>query len=221
MSSRALAWAWIQEVKAGPKMVLVALADRADEDGYCFPGLNWIATKTGYSKDAVRRNIQRLAQLELLTVEMRKRSDGSNTSNEYQLSIPSDFAPLRPSKLQGGTSKLQGLHTPNYTFIEEEENKNKTPPTVAFVIPDWLDDETWEAYVEMRKKERHPLTDYAKNLIVRKLARFKMKGYNPQEILNTSIENGWRGVFEPRLEREQQRDGELSPKIQRMLRRGL
>lgn len=42
------------------KMVLVVLGDRADDDGLCFPGLDWIADRAGWSLRAVRNAIAEL-----------------------------------------------------------------------------------------------------------------------------------------------------------------
>lgn len=104
--------------------------------------------------------------------------------------------------------------------IREEEIKNKKPPhsAVAFELPQWLEKLTWDAFVEMRKKERHPLTDHAKRLIVKKLGDFMLNGHDPNESLNASITHGWRDVYEPKRE---QKKGELSSEAQRILKRGL
>lgn len=105
MSNRASAWAWVQDVKSGPKFVLVALADRADEEGECFPSVNWLCDKTGFSKSAVKENIARLFKLELLEITSRRRVDGSHTSNLYRLTIPAEFA----LKNRGSDSGLGGV----------------------------------------------------------------------------------------------------------------
>ena len=74
------------------------------------------------------------------------------------------------------------------------EKKEATAPARPECIPVAL----WLAFVEMRKKERHPLTVYAGELIRKKLADFQSRGFDPVAILETSIANGWRGVFEPK-----------------------
>jgi hypothetical protein len=66
-------------------------------------------------------------------------------------------------------------------------------------LPDWLPS-NWADFVEMRraKGKRAPLTDAAQAGILRKLAAFKALGYDVEEVLQTSIENGWSGVFPPK-----------------------
>lgn len=79
-----------------------------------------------------------------------------------------------------------------------KEDKNKTPPSAAFVLPVWIKKITWDGFEEMRKKERHPLTDKARQLIVVELEKLRELGHNPNESLERSIVNSWRGVFPPK-----------------------
>jgi hypothetical protein len=63
------------------------------------------------------------------------------------------------------------------------------------MIPAWISPESWDAFVEMRKKIKAPLTIYAGNLIIRELVKLKSSGEDPQACLDQSIRNGWRDVF--------------------------
>jgi len=78
-------WAWQQDLKPVPKLVLMALADAADDQGVCWPSVATIATKVGVSTRTVRRVMQGLINCKLLTAEPRYRSDGSCSSNRYRL----------------------------------------------------------------------------------------------------------------------------------------
>lgn len=75
-------------------------------------------------------------------------------------------------------------------------------------IPDWMPDEAWAGFVEMRKKLKKPLTLHAEKLIIAKLDSFREKGQDVARILNNSIENGWIGVFEDRERRQESRPGQ-------------
>jgi len=72
-----------------------------------------------------------------------------------------------------------------------KEGKEYIPP----IIPQGIDQETWSAFLEMRKKIKAPVTSKAVELIFKKLARLKEQGHDPNEVLNQSIENSYRGVF--------------------------
>ena len=80
-------WAWHQDLKPVPKLVLMALADAADDQGTCWPSVATIANKVGVSTRTVRRVMQALTSCELLTAEPRYRGDGSCSSNRYRLSL--------------------------------------------------------------------------------------------------------------------------------------
>jgi hypothetical protein len=62
-------------------------------------------------------------------------------------------------------------------------------------LPDWINKEVWDAYLEMRKKKKQVPTDYAIQLILKDLERFKVAGDDPNKVLEKSIVSGWPGVF--------------------------
>ena len=64
--------------------------------------------------------------------------------------------------------------------------------------PAWIDPESWEAFHDMRKRIKAPLTAYAEKLIVVELVKLKSQGHDPQACLDQSIRNSWRDVFPPR-----------------------
>lgn len=96
MSLHAYAWAWAAKApSAGAKLVLVALADYADETtGECFPSLKIVAQRTGLTRRGVQLGIGKLVDAKLVTVKARQRSNGSDTSNTYVLALkPVEYPP--------------------------------------------------------------------------------------------------------------------------------
>ncbi len=87
MSVRAQTWAWDQDVPMSTKGVLLALADHADNDGTCWPGVKSVAEKCRMSQSTVRYHLRILRKAKLITAEERKREDGSSTSNIYHLPV--------------------------------------------------------------------------------------------------------------------------------------
>ena len=63
------------------------------------------------------------------------------------------------------------------------------------VLPEWIENETWENYLEMRTKIKKPATEVAKPLLIKKLAKLKSEGEDPNEVLERSIMNSWQGLF--------------------------
>jgi hypothetical protein len=62
-------------------------------------------------------------------------------------------------------------------------------------LPDYIEQETWDAFEEMRRKIKAPLTDFARKRVLHKLTEFHLQGYVAEEILGEAIERCWRSVF--------------------------
>ena len=62
-------------------------------------------------------------------------------------------------------------------------------------IPDWIDRELWDGFLEVRKQQKAAPTKYALSLIIKDLEKFKAAGDDPNDILKRSITNSWKGVF--------------------------
>jgi hypothetical protein len=76
----------------------MALADEADDDGYCFPSQRRLAAKCSITDRTVRRVLLELTTQRYVRLEVRRRGDGSRTSNGCRLACgdPQD-------KMSGGT----------------------------------------------------------------------------------------------------------------------
>jgi hypothetical protein len=83
-------------------------------------------------------------------------------------------------------------------------------------LPEWIDREAWDGFVEMRKRQEKlsrgkiVWTARAEKLILRDLYAAKAAGHDANQLLDQSVREGWRGVFQgkdaPKSFRE--RDGE-------------
>lgn len=62
-------------------------------------------------------------------------------------------------------------------------------------LPDFINQNTWISFIEMRKKIKAMPTIKAQELIIEKLSRLKDEGQEPNKVLEQSIMNGWKGVF--------------------------
>src|SRR5579871_2692723 len=75
-------------------------------------------------------------------------------------------------------------------------NKTKKGRDVnKFVLPDWISKDLWDNFENYRKEIKAPLTTHAKIIAINRLAKFKEKGQNPEEIIEEAILNRWRGLF--------------------------
>lgn len=87
MSFQAMTWACEQDLRTAEKMVLLMLANRCNHDtGRCDPSHRNLAKDCGMSKSTLKRSIDRLEALGLLTVEGRSQ-DGVSLPNQYHLHL--------------------------------------------------------------------------------------------------------------------------------------
>lgn len=78
------------------KLVLIKLADNANDQGECWPSVAYIAEQCEISERSVQNHIQQLVKDGLVRIEIRKASSGLNQSNLYHLSLKSEGAAFAP-----------------------------------------------------------------------------------------------------------------------------
>jgi len=90
MSVKAISWAFTQQVKPSMKVLLLALADHADDEGYCFPSVPTLASKSTLSVRTVQRTIERLIDDGFVQRTNRFDESGRQTSSAYRLRMSID-----------------------------------------------------------------------------------------------------------------------------------
>ncbi len=86
MSVQALSWAIKQQVGDGiAKLILILLADHADESDECFSSLRLLGINSEQSKSTILRKIQYLADADMIEVNHRVDDAGRNSANSYRL----------------------------------------------------------------------------------------------------------------------------------------
>jgi hypothetical protein len=95
------------------------------------------------------------------------------------------------------TEVLRNCHPETETEAETytEADKKQTKKIDSVTLPDWMPLDAWDGFCKMRGKT---FTDHAKQLAIKTLDGFRNAGFNPREVLEQSIMNGWKGLFEPK-----------------------
>lgn len=62
-------------------------------------------------------------------------------------------------------------------------------------IPDWIPNEAWQGYLDMRKKIRKPMTERAVALAINTLEKLRQQGQDIGAVLDQSTLNSWQGLF--------------------------
>ena len=112
----------------------------------------------------------------------------SNTANNEKLAI-------LPIKVSNSAERLAKQLTKVSSSEVTQKIKNTITKDKKYIIPEWIDEKTWEAFLEMRKKKRAIPTERAKELLVRELEKLRAEGHDPTEVLNQSIMRNYTGVF--------------------------
>jgi hypothetical protein len=120
MSIQAMTWAWSVALPPTSKLVLMALADIADDRGICWPSHPTLAAKCSLTDRTVRRVLVSLQAHKLVVVEPRFNTTGSRTSNRYRLAVDT-----HQDKLSGGTRT---------TLIEGEGHQCPGPPDTGVLV---------------------------------------------------------------------------------------
>ena len=99
------------------------------------------------------------------------------------------FSEKNPSKSEKNPTKENK--------IKENKNKtNKTKTATAIAVAPELEP-AWQAFLEMRKKMRKPMTEYAMEITIKKLETLAPGDTVTQKkILEQSVERSWQSVYE-------------------------
>ena len=132
MSVRAMAWAWRQQLSGPEKLVLMAVADHADDDGICWPGNAHIARKCNLSQRSVQRHIKNLIDNGYMTARRRYRETGGQTSNLYVLNVEG------VTHSHGGGDRLTWGDDTSVAPITIIEPPYEKPTTTDIELPEWM-----------------------------------------------------------------------------------
>jgi len=77
----------IETLKGPARAVLFVLADRADENGNCYPGMAKIAKESGFSRSTVKTALRNLKAEGWISWRQQRNEDGELTSNFYTIDL--------------------------------------------------------------------------------------------------------------------------------------
>lgn len=193
MSIKLMSDAWSTPLPAMQKLVLLAIADCANDEGLAWPSVATIAKKSGCNERTVQRNLRALEEAGLLI-----REEVLGKGCRYWLKGRQKVTPGAKSPA-AQTPKTPGRKSPKPSrTIICFSNEKHTREDGWIEIPDWVPVESWNAYLKMRKRIGKWPTDDAVRLVIGKLDRWRSEGHDPGDILDSSTESNWTGVFQPK-----------------------
>lgn len=130
------------------------------------------------------------------------KSKGAKTDIEKganNVVMGADIAPLSDGRVQNSTG------TPLASSKAETTNTNKELKTgtarkravlADFDLPDWLPPELVQTWLDYRAEIGHPVARASAAALVKRLGALRAQGYPPDAVIEQTVANGWRGLFE-------------------------
>lgn len=131
-------WAWGVDLPPAMKLVLLKLADRANDDGECWPGMEVVAEACGVSVRSVMRYVKQMEEMGLLRVDRRIGEDGCRLTNVYWMNFewsPSDNLSHGPCD-NGSTNHVTTVSPDKELKLFIETTVETTDATTKVAAPD-------------------------------------------------------------------------------------
>jgi hypothetical protein len=131
VSIQAVAWALDQELPAGPKLVLISIANHANHvDGYCWLNAETIAHEASCSTRSVYRTVGALTRNGYIRKARRKGDDGKYRATDYWITFIREEKPWNWYGAEADGDEPQDIDDPCATVADGEIDENPPPEPV-------------------------------------------------------------------------------------------
>ena len=199
MSIKAIAWAFEQPLtQASHRLVLVALADFANDEGVSYPSAQTLCEMTCHKRrDTVLAILRKLVEKGL--IERLERKAGT-TASVHVYQFPAACC-KRTEKPYASNGKRPGSVRFGENDLNSREPGTSSVPvpgaTVTALIPVSLDTvefrEAWDDWLDYRRERRAVTTPQTKLAQLELLS--EMGPAEAVKCIKKSITNGWQGLF--------------------------
>lgn len=215
MSVKIMSAVWECEgLDASERLVMLSLADHADDMGRCYPSISRLCQRTSMSDRGIQKVIGRLVERGFITV---KASAGQGGANIYTLSTPEPRSPPNHVHPRTGFTHAPepGSPPPRTTFTtppnvvpitpepgspkpsenRQREEKKDDARQVALCLEQWASPQSVASFMAYRKRHKSKgltLTG-AKRLAGNLKAILDVNG-DPDDALAMAEEKGWASV---------------------------
>ena len=166
------------------KLVLLKLADNANDDGICFPSYQYIADKCEMTRRSAISHIEYLIKMGLVSKKERKNKDGS-ISNLYFLHLEqgSENFALGSENISPRTShSLEPVNEPKKTTQKSESE--------MLLEQFGISGQLAKDFITHRKAKKAPITETVMNGFLREANKAEL---SVAESVAISIERNWQG----------------------------
>lgn len=169
--------------------------------GQLISSLGNLAKKTGLSVQEVRTALKKLESTNEVTVE---------STNKFTLITVTNYSTYHDKESDSNTddnnqptndqqtTNNQSTTNKNVKKVKNVKNvkKKKGDELTELIFPDCVERELLEKYIENRIIIKKPMTHYAKELFLEKVAKFHAKGQNVKDLVEKAIIGGWSDIYE-------------------------
>jgi len=179
------------ETKVGnplTKLVLLKIADNANDDGVCWPSYGHIADQCEITKRSAINHINKLIEAGLVTKQVRTNGYKSNSSNVYTvLSGSEPNSPPSESNAPPSEPNSPPPSEPNSPRTSHSLEPVKEP-AVKSIKPDDVEDQVWMDFVDLRKAKKARVS---KTALKRIQGEAQRAGWTLNQALEEVVSRGW------------------------------
>lgn len=203
MSVRVMTAVWGLDLPDSEKIVLLALADCANDEGGCWPSMATLAKKCSKTDRTVQASIKGLVERGHLS-----RVEIPGKGCRYTVHPRSDFTPevTSPPKPLPHTPEAAS-DKPSRTIIQEEEG---SPALRLWACPEGVAAPHWRDFIVNRRRKNLAKTETAYLGQLKLLERFASDEWPPGRLVEKAAEKGWGTIVDP-SEYETPRNGNHRP----------
>lgn len=169
-----------EDLASTHKLVLLALADWANDEGLCWPSINRLAIKTSMAGRSVQRLIRQLEDMGFV-----RREEAIGKGNRYWIAMPLTDCHPCPSV----TPPLTDCHpTPDTVSPNTPRTHQSITKCNIRAKPEGISDQVWNDFLEVRKAKKAPLTATGLTRMANEAAK---AGWTLEEAIAESVARGW------------------------------
>ncbi|HHF0494456.1 helix-turn-helix domain-containing protein [Haemophilus influenzae] len=181
------------------KLVLLKLADNANDDGICFPSYQYIADKCEMTRRSAINHIEYLIKMGLVSKKERKNKDGS-ISNLYFLhleqgsenfALGSENISLGSENFSlGGSENISPRTSHSLEPVNEPKKTTQKSESEMLLEQFGITGQLAKDFITHRKAKKAPITETAMNGFLREANKVRL---SVAESVAISIERNWQG----------------------------
>ena len=181
------------------KLVLLKLADNANDDGICFPSYQYIADKCEMTRRSAISHIEYLIKMGLVSKKERKNKDGS-ISNLYFLHLEqgSENFALGGENISlgsenfalGGSENISPITSHSLEPVNEPKKTTQKSESEMLLERFGISGQLAKDFITHRKAKKAPITETAMNGFLREANKVRL---SVAESVAISIERNWQG----------------------------